>query len=584
MTRALVYLQLTSLKNSVLERMRRLKNPRYVLAVVVGAAYFYFLIFRKAGHSPPPPALDSGPITHVGGFLELAGAAVLFVAVVLAWILPKSRAALNFTEAEIGFLFPAPISRGALVQYKLVKLLFGSVFYSLFMILLSRWFSRSGSTLYHTLGWCLILSLYNLHLVGASFWRERIVQYGITPFRRRVLGCGFLLALFGATWIGMQRALPPRSNNDLQNVISLIDYLKSALSSAPLIWVLTPFRWVVRPFFAQSAGAFFATAWPAVLFIVLHYVWALRSAVAFEEASVINAEKRAEAYASMRAGRWPGRTPARKRREPFVLLPDGFPSIAFLWKGLIAAGPAYYPRYWFLIGAVLGGGVMWLGGNPDYRPFVGGIAAVSGALCLYGLLFGPMVARRGLALMLERMDLAKSYPLRGWQVVLGEMLSSIVILCVFEWVMLSILMLSILFLQRGEEIDSVLLLTSLVGAWTLVIPVAALLFTINYAGALYFPAWVTASAQQGPGVEKVGQRLIFFGGYVLVLAIALLPAVACGAVPFLVLRIYTEWTVLATILGVVTTGGVLVGELTLIFWWLGQRFERFDLSAELLRT
>ena len=45
--------------------------------------------------------------------------------------------------------------------------------------------------------------------------------------------------------------------------------------------------------------------------------------------------------------------------------------------------------------------------------------------------------------MLERFDLLKAYPVHGWQAVLGELLCPITILCVFEWLFLTLLALAI---------------------------------------------------------------------------------------------------------------------------------------------
>jgi len=52
---------------------------------------------------------------------ESAGALLLGVIVLFAWLVPGERAALTFTEAEVAFLFPAPVTRRTLVHFKLVR-------------------------------------------------------------------------------------------------------------------------------------------------------------------------------------------------------------------------------------------------------------------------------------------------------------------------------------------------------------------------------------------------------------------------------------------------------------------------------
>lgn len=584
MISALVYLQLTSLKNALQGRFKRLRNPRYFFAALVGAAYFYFIIFRNgASHQPQLPNGHALPVESLpaASWLEPLGALALFVSVVLTWILPNSRAALAFTEAEVTFLFPAPVPRKALVHFKLIKSQLGILLSSVVLTLISnRWTILGGSAWIHAVGWWLIFSLYNLHLIGASFSRERLLGFGINATRRRLIACGILVLLGAATWFWMGRVLTRPSASDVENVTSLVKYFETVLACPPLSWVLVPFRWVVRPFLVTNLAELLSAIWPVLLLIGGHYLWVLRSDVAFEEASVALSQKRAERVAAMRAGHWRTQAPSKKRREPFELASTGFPSVAFLWKSLIAAGPVYYPKYWFMAGGVLFAGFYWFLHDPVYAPVVKAIGVFLGAIGVYGLFFGPVLARRGLALMLERMDLLKGYPLRGWQVVLGELLCPVTILCAFEWVVLALLGLALVLSPEGRGLGAGVLGSGLMSAGLLVVPVAALLFALNYAGALYFPAWMSATTQHGAGIEKVGQRLIFFVGYLIVLVLALLPSLLFGAVPFLLCYLYLDGLALAIAIGSVTACAVLVGELAIAIWWLGRRFERFDLSAE----
>ena len=588
MISALVYLQLTSLKNAVSGRFKRLRNPRYLFAALVGAAYFYFIIFRNgASHTPRLHNTHALPVESLpaAGWLEPLGALVLFVAVALTWILPNSRAALAFTEAEVTFLFPAPVSRKTLVHFKLIKSQLGILLSSVILTLISnRWTILGGSTWMHAAGWWLIFSLYNLHLVGASFARERLLSFGIDATRRRFIACGVLVLLGAVTWFWMARALARPSESDVKNVTSLVKYFETVLACPPLSWVLVPFRWVVRPFLATNLAELLSAVWPVLLLILGHYIWVLRSDVAFEEASVALSQKRAERVTAMRAGHWRTQAPSKRRREPFVLASTGFPSVAFLWKSLIAAGPAYYPKYWVMAGGVLFAVFYWFVRDPIYVPVVKAIGVFLSVIGVYGLFFGPVLARRGLTLMLERIDLLKGYPLRGWQVVLGELLCPVMLLCTFEWVVLVLLGLALVLSPEGRGLAPGVLGSGLMSAGLLVMPVAGMLFALNYAGALYFPAWMSTTTQHGAGIEKVGQRLIFFVGYLIVLVLALLPSLLFGAVPFLLIYLYLDGLALAIAFGSVTACAVLVGELAIAIWWLGRRFERFDPSAELQRA
>jgi hypothetical protein len=77
----------------------------------------------------------------------------------------------------------------------------------------------------------------------------------------------------------------------------------------------------------------------------------------------------------------------------------------------------------------------------------------------------------------------------------------------------------------------------------------------------------------------MGQRLSFFGGYVLVLAVSLLPAVIVGGI--VAGGVYWATGPLAAlpVFGVVGAA-VLAGELMIAVRWLGRRIERYDLSQE----
>src|SRR5262245_42648676 len=127
MISALFYLQFHSVKNRLVMRFKRLKKPKYLIGAIVGGLYFYFYFFRFLFWRSPARGQWSGApampnIPTIGPlFYESLGALVLLVIVLLAWIIPRERAALAFTEAEVAFLFPAPVTRRGLIHYKLLR-------------------------------------------------------------------------------------------------------------------------------------------------------------------------------------------------------------------------------------------------------------------------------------------------------------------------------------------------------------------------------------------------------------------------------------------------------------------------------
>jgi hypothetical protein len=338
MIAALFYLQYHSFRNRLVSRVKRLKQPKYLIGALVGGFYFYGYFYRCLFHGfggPPGMNLAISP-EHLQLF-ELLGALALFIILLLAWLIPHERAALTFTEAEVAFLFPAPVTRRALIHFKLLRSQFGIIFTALLFTLFSR--RLGGSAWIHALGWWLILSTLNLHFLGSSFARTLLLDHGISNRLRRLLVFGLAAALAGSVWVWARQTLPEPNSADAANLNALMDYAQRVLTAGPALYLLYPFRLVVRPFLAPDAAAFFIALTPALLLVLLHYLWVIHSDVAFEEASVEASQKLAVRIAAMRAGNWQGAKKNQKaRRSWFKLAAAGPPATALLWKNLIGVG------------------------------------------------------------------------------------------------------------------------------------------------------------------------------------------------------------------------------------------------------
>jgi hypothetical protein len=112
--------------------------------------------------------------------------------------------------------------------------------------------------------------------------------------------------------------------------------------------------------------------------------------------------------------------------------------------------------------------------------------------------------------------------------------------------------------------------------------VGALQLLILNGATIIFPAWFHSLRAVGPGggIELMGQRLIFVFGQFIVILTALLPA----SLTAFALIFATQWLIgapaaiaLATLVVLV----VLAGEVWCALWWLGERFDRLDVSSEL---
>ncbi|HXR05370.1 MAG TPA: putative ABC exporter domain-containing protein, partial [Verrucomicrobiae bacterium] len=514
MIAALLYLQYHTVRNRLVSRFKRLKQPKYLVGAIVGGLYFYFYFFRylfRGFGGRPGVNLTVSP-EHLQLF-ESVGALALFVIVLLAWIIPHERAALTFTEAEVAFLFPAPVSRRTLIHFKLLRSQLAIFFTILLFTLFSRRFG--GNAWIHAFGWWLIFSMLNLHFLGSSFARTLLLDRGISNRLRRLLVLGLAAAMAGAVWIWAKRTLPALSSADTANLNAILDYAQRVLTAGPALYLLYPFRLVVRPFLAQDATAFFVALIPVLLLLALHYLWVIYSDVAFEEASVEASQKLATRMAAVRAGNWQGVKKNRKARRPwFKLTATGPSATALFWKNLIGAGQVVSIRLWISIAIVVVVFVAVFAGNAPGHGF-SMVAEFIIAIGLgYSLLLGPQLLRLDFRNDLPLADILKTFPLRGWQIALGEILAPVVVLAALQWLLLLVGAGFLFYLPVKQE---ALFLAIALGAAVLLPVLDMLLLLIPNAAVLLFPSWIQTGKDSPRGIEATGQRLIFALGQMLTL-------------------------------------------------------------------
>jgi ABC-2 type transport system permease protein len=560
--RALLYLRLTSLANVLRSQLRRLRQPKYLIGVLAAAGYFWLFFFRRRG--PGSPGQFFNVMFGNGETAELIAAGALALFLFFTWLTLGDQPGLAFTEAEVAFLFPAPLSRRQLIHYKLINGLILSLFSSVFFVFIFIGLRGGWSgALRHWGAWWALNANLSLHQNVAALSVAWLSQHGLRTFRRRLILLGGL-GLVVAAGLVVAWHFGPRS----------------------LAWFLWPTRLVVRPFLATGLGNYLGALGPALGVIALQYLWVLRLESPFEDASIARAQKVGETVARMRAGKSIRFSPVTKaRRAPFRLenrLPAEF---AFLWKNLMAA-PAYLNRRTFLICvAVLVFGLTWLKRQPglDDPKLLGSFAIIPLVAMAYVLVFGPQLARNDLRGDLMNADLLKTYPLPGWRIVLGELLAPTLVLTAICW----LLLLAIAVMPTPPPGESStgwfapeLRIVIVVSLAAITPALCALQLLVPNAGALLFPAWAPTGRPADGGFDVKGQRLIFFAGQFLCLILALLPAALLAALTI----ILTQWLLGlpgAIALSVIPVLGVLAGELWFGVWLLGPRFERLDISAEL---
>ncbi len=97
---------------------------------------------------------------------------------------------------------------------------------------------------------------------------------------------------------------------------------------------------------------------------------------------------------------------------------------------------------------------------------------------------------------------------------------------------------------------------------------------VQNAAALLFPAWIATGTAPPRGIEAIGQRLLTLVGTMLVVALALVPAVIVGGLATLLLR--GPLGAAALPVGALAGSAVVALEAGFAFFGLGRAFDRFD--------
>ncbi len=587
MNSALRYLLVTSFTNAVLFRLKRLRQPKYLAGAILGGFYFYFYFYRflmgggdSRSMSPLPAEMPDQALT-----VEIA-AAVLFVATLcVSWIMPASRAAIQFTEAEIAWLFPAPLKRHTLIIHKLLRSQLTLLFIALFFTFFTGRFRAGNVAWLHMGGWWVILTTLSMHRIGASFTLQRLRERGLSDRTRR-FGALLVLAALIALFEFWRRSLPaaPSISKQIQ-VGNLLPWLEQVLQSGPAPWVLGPFRIVVSPFFAQDLPTFLIALGPALLMMAAHFWWVVRADVSFEDASIEAAQKRSALLAARSRGEL--RIPEGKAKVPlFQLRPTGFVPMAFFWKFFIKVGGRVTMRRGFLAFCALAAISLTLNTYPvnphtNMRAplvFTGLLLVNFG--CYIAVVISLVMVGQSAATQLRRgmagMDLLKTYPIPGWHIALGELLGPIVLGTLLQFAVLLVVLPS--FWNSGELEPAMALALA---CCALLLPSFNLSLSIlPCATALLFPGWIKPQEHSTPSVEATGLRLVSTISQMLALLIGLLPAGFFGLAAWFALGKCHVPLPAQLLFSTATASLVLALEAGLGVAWLGRLYERFDVAGE----
>ena len=442
-------------------------------------------------------------------------------------MLPNSLA-LQFTSAEVQFLFPAPVTRRQLIGYKLSRLLLGAAGMSVFFTLL-----MAPPRLLPAAGFAgrafLIVAVMALYQTGVSLYRKSAEER---------------VRLQGARRIGV---------------------LATAL-------ILTPAAaWVVARVAFATAGELLYVLPLAAALIIANCVWVVRSDTSFEEAAAESAERLRLAISK---GQLKLPRPRANRSSSYSLAPTGPIESAILWKNWTLIGRpsrAAIVIITMLLGSLFVG--LWVTADLGRGLSMFGLLSFIAAIII--VMFGPATVRVDLRQDLAQLAIIKTWPVSGSAVFRGELLAPLIALSVGAG--LPILLGSALddkmmlgpgaspAVRAGFAVAALLVATTLVLAQ----------LVIQNGIAVTFPAWVRVTPDGSiGGVERMGQMMITLYGGLLALALAVIvPVGAAAAAWFLV---GASWT--APLIPSVVFAAMLVLECAAAAEIFGRILDRADLQ------
>jgi hypothetical protein len=349
--------------------------------------------------------------------------------------------------------------------------------------------------------------------------------------------------------------------------------LTAVATQPPLVWVLVPFRLIVRPLTAPTPDAWLHAIGPAVSILIALAIWVIRSDTAFEEVAAEHSLARLRRQSPEERAR-SAITRSRRRALPKALRlqPVGWPAGAIVWKNIVSVVRARPIRGIAIMGlaAALGTALLSFGGSTPIAEIVGSLALIWAVVMF---LVGPQWVRNDFRDDLPSFDLLRSYPVRSDSLVAAEIAGSALVLTAAQ-----LALLGLAYLAYIGNPDGPLTLAErsrwLLAALVYLPPVNYASMLIQNAGSILFPAWVRAGPERPGGVEALGQNMLLIAAHVGVLAVVLAgPALAATGVYYLLRPVLGPWAEI----GRAATGvSLLVMEASLIVRWLGGVLDRTD--------
>jgi hypothetical protein len=555
-----------SFKNRILLRLRRLRNVRYLISFIAGLGYLWFMFFRRIWIGPPH-RINVATFSTSNVFVDVTAVCVL-LAVILAWAWPEESGGLTFSQAEIQFLFPAPISRRWLLLYKIFRqqpqILISALMMTIFGLRQARFF-----------GLWITFAVLSSYFTMVSLGRARLKLKGI-GFLGRLIGVAILIALLGAVFVHAFHV--SGSSSPIPDARALFRAVDSPLHTPLIAAILFIPRFFAGALLPQSIAGQIASCAVLLVLGAIFVTVAAQLNVHFEEAS-LRASERHVARIARRRGQRTGRSVMFRQMPPLFRLRTQRPEVAIIWKNLIAS--MRLSAAWIAVVAILTALALIpnLIGGHEYLRFVG----VPLALCFAGLFpfVGSQLFSQDLRLDLPDMELLKSFPISGERLVAAEIATPLLLISIVEMILLSIASVMTYLSHAPMPLAFFGSAKFVVVALLFTIPICAAQLVIRNAVVVLMPGWAVRSGEDQRGFVVIGQRLILFGGNLLVLLFTLIPAAMLFIPAFLLSHAYFAGSAAVLAVAIMPSVALLVFEVLVAIRFLGAQFDKVDVTTEM---
>jgi hypothetical protein len=562
-----LYIATRSGWNRTRVRLRRLRELRYLIGALLGAAYvlFVFILPWRPRRGPGRERGNPGPLVEQLG-PTLGGLGVFFTAAV-CWLLPSRSHLFSFTEAEVALLFTAPVSRRQLLVHRLVRAQLGLLVAAMvpaFLLAGPAGTASISDRLLLGISLWAALSAARVYFAGVTMARDHL---GSADRMARLVAWAPLVALLGAVSmvaVPVARAVAEPTGS----ASALLGRLQEATATGPAAIVLMPFWAILAPMVAEDGRAYVAALSGALVVLFLTIAWVLASDEVFQAADAGRTIPGAEAVRG-RAVPVP-----RVRAARWRLPPTGPTETVFFWKNAMEALRrlklgSLVPIAVLIVYAVVGARE-------------GFSTTFAAAVCLGGLilaafviLIGPGSVMNDLRGDLRHLELLKTWPVRGSALLRGEMLWPAALVSASAWAALTCA-----FALSGAAFPDVTAgwrMSAYVAAMLLVPALVGTQYAIHQAAAVLFPAWIP-SDQNVRGLEVAAQRLILFAAVALALVVMVAPALVFGGVTGVLIYWLAE-TPLALVPAAAVSLAIVAIEVFAVTELLGPVYDRLDLSG-----